>query len=244
MKNFQNHPFAVKAHFDQSIVLAFSVPAEELRPLVPEQLQLDLYQDNNAFIALAMVETSKLRPAALPKFLGRNFALLGYRVFVRYTGSDARTRRGLYILRSETNSPFMTFGGNIFTQYRYETIQLNWQKNPDGSQKISTNLGLEIETSPDLADAPLPVGSPFPDWRQARRYAGPMPFTFSYDAEKQSMITVEGVRSKWSPTPIAIHSYKIPFFDQFNFSNCILSNAFSVHDIPYLWKKGITEYHP
>ncbi|MFT5904761.1 MAG: hypothetical protein ACI9E1_000347 [Cryomorphaceae bacterium] len=244
MNFLQHHPFAVKAHFDQSLVLAYAVPAEELRPHVPAPLQLDLFQDSHAFIALAMVETSLLRPSLFPKFLGRSFTLLGYRAFVRYTGADGRTRRGLYILRSETDSPFMTFSGNIFTQYCYKTVKLNWQKFQDGSEKITTNLGLEIETAPTSEEPLLPPESIFPDWRQARRFAGPMPFTFSHDPETQKMISVEGVRQKWTPGPIEIHSHKVPYFDQFNFTSCILANAFTVQDIPYLWKKGTTEHCP
>lgn len=244
MNFLQHHPFAVKAHFDQSLVLAYAVPAEELRPHVPAPLQLDLYEDSHAFIALAMVETRQLRPALFPKFLGRSFTLLGYRAFVRYTGSDGRTRRGLYILRSETDSPFMTFSGNIFTQYRYKTVKLDWQKSTNGSQKITSNLGLDIQTAPSVEDVPLPPESPFPDWRKARMFAGPMPFTFTHDPETQKMISVEGVRQKWSPEPIEILSHKVPYFEQFNFSRIILANAFAVQDIPYLWKKGTTEHCP
>lgn len=244
MNFLQHHPFAVKAHFDQSLVLAYAVPVEELRPHVPPALQLDLYQDTHAFIALALVETKQLRPALFPKILGRSFTLLGYRAFVRYTGADGRTRRGLYILRSETDSPFMTFSGNIFTQYNYKTIKLNWEKLTTGAQKITTNLGLEIQTAPSSEETPLPPLSPFPDWRQARRFAGPMPFTFTHDPETNKMISVEGVRQKWTPAPIEILKHKVPYFDQFNFTSCILANAFTVQDIPYLWKKGTTEHCP
>ena len=244
MNFLQHHPFAVKAHFDQSLVLAYAVSAEELRPHVPAPLQLDLYEDNYAFIALAMVETRQLRPAMFPKFLGRSFTLLGYRAFVRYTGADGRTRRGIYILRSETDSPFMTFSGNIFTQYRYNTVKLDWQKSPDGSQRITSKLGLEIQTAPCAEEVPLPPESPFPDWIKARMFAGPMPFTFSHDTKTQKMVSVEGVRQKWTPKPIEILSHKVPYFEQFNFSRTILANAFAVKDIPYLWKKGTTEHCP
>ncbi len=244
MNFLQHHPFAVKAHFDQSLVLAYAVPPEELRKHVPTALQLDLYEDTHAFIALAMVETRQLRPARFPKFLGRSFTLLGYRAFVRYTGADGRTRRGLYILRSETDSPFMTFSGNLFTQYRYKTVEIDWEKCCDGTQNITTNLGLAIQTAPASEAPSLPPQSPFPDWRQARRFAGPMPFTFTHDPETQQMISVEGVRQKWTPTPLEILKHKVPFFDQFNFSSCILANAFTVQDIPYLWKKGTTEHCP
>ena len=191
-----------------------------------------------------MVETSQLRPALFPKILGRSFTLLGYRAFVRYTGTDGRTRRGLYILRSETDSSFMTFSGNIFTQYGYKTVKLDWQKLPDGSQKITSNLGLEVQTAATSEEPPLPAGSVFPDWRQARRFAGPMPFTFTHDPETQEMISVEGVRQKWTPTPIQILKHKVPCFDEFNFISCVLANALTVQDIPYLWKKGTTEHCP
>ena len=242
MNFLQHHPFSVKAYFDQSLVLAYAVPAEELRKYVPENLELDLYNDTHAFVALAMVETRELRPGVFPKFLGRSFTLLGYRAFVRYKGRDDRNRRGLYILRSETNSPLMTLSGNIFTQYNYKTIDLNWQKNSDGSQIIETKQGLHVKTGPSAEDVGLPASSPFPDWRQARRFAGPMPFTFTQNAGK--MITVEGVRSKWDPAPVEILEHKVPFFEQLGFSECILANAFVINDVPYEWKKGTIEDCP
>lgn len=63
MINFlKNHPFAVEAHFDSSLVLTFAVPKEQLQNLIPECLELDTFQDKWAFIAIAMVQTSDLRP--------------------------------------------------------------------------------------------------------------------------------------------------------------------------------------
>jgi len=244
MNFLKHHPFSVKAHFDQSLVLAYAVAIEELREHVPERLMLDLYNDTHAFVALAMVETRELRPGAFPKFLGRSFTLLGYRAFVRYKGNDGRTRRGLYILRSETNSPLMTLSGNIFTQYNYKNIDLEWQKSSDGSQVIKTKQGLHVKTGATKENIGLPEGSPFPDWRQARRFAGPMPFTFTHDKETKKMITVEGVRSKWDPMPVEILEHKVPFFEQLNFSECVLANAFVINDVPYMWKKGTTEECP
>jgi hypothetical protein len=58
----KNHPFAVEAHFDSSLVLTFAVPKEQLQNLIPECLELDTFQDKWAFIAIAMVQTSDLRP--------------------------------------------------------------------------------------------------------------------------------------------------------------------------------------
>ncbi|WP_262886475.1 DUF2071 domain-containing protein [Sphingobacterium chungjuense] len=69
----KNHPFAVKAHFDESLVATFAVPKEELQAFIPDSLELDTYQDRWAFIAVALVQTSGLRPAVFAPWLGQDF---------------------------------------------------------------------------------------------------------------------------------------------------------------------------
>jgi len=76
----KNHPFAVEAFFDESIVLTFAFPKEQLETLIPEALSLDTYKNEWAFIAVAVVKTRDLRPKGFPKLLGNDFVLIGYRV--------------------------------------------------------------------------------------------------------------------------------------------------------------------
>ena len=71
----KNHPFAVEAFFESSLVLTFAVPKEQLETLIPECLQLDTFNDKWAFIAVAMVQTKDLRPKGFPKFMGNDFFL-------------------------------------------------------------------------------------------------------------------------------------------------------------------------
>ena len=120
----KNHPFAVEAFFQRSLVLTFAALKEELQPLIPECLALDVFGDRWAFVAVAMVQTTGLRPKGFPKLCGNDFFLIGYRVFVRYTNRAGRRLRGLYILKSETDSRMMEFFGNIFTHYRYTTTDI------------------------------------------------------------------------------------------------------------------------
>jgi len=72
----KNHPFAVEAYFESSLVLTFAAPKEEIRPLVPECFELDTLNEKWAFIAVAMVQTRDLRPKGFPKFMGNNFFLI------------------------------------------------------------------------------------------------------------------------------------------------------------------------
>ncbi|MEP2239759.1 MAG: DUF2071 domain-containing protein, partial [Maribacter sp.] len=75
MSFLKNHPFAVEAFFNSSVVLTFAVPKEELQSLIPDKLELDTFEDKWAFIAVAMVQTSALRPKGFPEFMGNDFFL-------------------------------------------------------------------------------------------------------------------------------------------------------------------------
>lgn len=137
MKFLKNHLFAVSAHFQRSTVLTFAIPKDQLLSLIPKCLDLDCFQNKWAFIAVAMVQTKNLRPKGLPKFLGNNFFLIGYRIFVRYNTSYGKRLRGLYIIKSETNKKKMEFFGNIFTHYNYTTTDINISE-ANGIRNISS----------------------------------------------------------------------------------------------------------
>jgi len=237
----KNHPFAVDAFFENSLVLTFSVPKEQLINLIPECLELDTFQDKWAFIAVAMVQTRKLRPKGFPEFLGNDFFLIGYRVFVRYRNKAGKNLRGLYILKSETNRKTMAFMGNIFTHYNYTTtdISLTDKERTKEFTSIRSNFKIVIDkTDNQIA---LPVNSPFADWKEARKFAGPLPFTFTYNKKSNKVLIIEGVRENWEPLPVKIEAYNFSFLNSLNITTPILANAFNIQNIPYQWKKGKIE---
>src|ERR1700733_7373593 len=108
----KNHPFEVEAFFDRSLVLTFAAPREGVEKLIPPCLELDTFEDRWAFIAIAMVQTSGLRPKGFARFLGSDFFLTGYRIFTCFKTEKGRRLRGLYILRSEADKKRMVFFGN------------------------------------------------------------------------------------------------------------------------------------
>lgn len=236
----KNHPFSVEAFFESSLVLTFAVPKEQLEALIPECLELDTFNDEFGFIAIAMVQTKGLRPKGFAEFFGNDFFLIGYRVFVRYTTNDGKRLRGLYILKSETDKKRMEFFGNIFTHYNYTTTDINQQYSGNEIKVSSKNSEFSLSAVKGL-DARLPEKSPFSDWKEARRYAGPLPFTFTYNVDKKEVLTIEGVRQNWKPEPVAISDYSFAFLDKLGLKDIVLANAFIVENIPYYWKKGRRE---
>ena len=239
LEQLKNHPFAVTTFFKKSIVLTFAIPKEEVQKLIPDCLTLDTYNDKWAFIAVALVETENLRPKGFPKFLGNDFFLIGYRVFVKYKNPKGKIYRGLYILKSETNKKKMEFFGNIFTHYNYSTTDITQKETVDMISYESLLSQFNFSFSNHKEAVSLPNNSPFIDWKIAKKYAGPLPFTFT--VKKDEILIIEGVREKWHPKPIELLDYNFDFLNKFNFSDLKIANAFIIENIPYYWKKGKTE---
>lgn len=239
MLNFlKGHPFAVASHFDTSLVLTYAVPKEELLKFIPECLSLDTFEDTWAFIAVAMVKTRHLRPKGLPEFFGNDFILTGYRIFVRYNTSYGKRLRGLYIIRSETDKAKMAFLGNIFTHYNYHKTDIAFQRQNGVITVRSVKSNLFVKVKESSREIALPEQSPFNDWKEARRFSGPLPFTFTYDPNKKEVLIIEGVREDWMPQPVEVIEGHIGFIDGLGLKSAVLANAFVISNIPYYWKKG------
>lgn len=238
----KNHPFAVEAFFESSLVVTYAIPKEQVQPLIPACLELDTLNNQWAFIAVAMVQTKGLRPKGFPEMLGNDFFLIGFRVFVRYNNRAGKSLRGLYILKSETDKKKMTFFGNIFTHYNYTTTDIE-QTVHNGVTAIQSNRsGFHIHMEEGAGDnISLPAGSPFTDWKEARRFAGPLPFTFTYDEPNRKVLIIEGVRQNWKPAPVKIIDCRFSFIDNLKLTGVQLANAFVIRNIPYYWKKGKIE---
>ena len=248
LRKLKRHPFPVVAHFRQSLVLTYALPRGILAPLLPPGLILDTFGDFG-FLAIALVQTERLRPSFFPATLGQDFFLSGYRIFTRFQTRSGRTLRGLKILRSDTDRRRMVWSGNALTHYRYRLAEVEVEVR-DHSLEIDVktpHAEADLHVTADLNEgAELPGGSPFADWRQARLFAGPLPFTFDYEAETNSIVMIEGVRQNWHPRPVAVRVLRSTFFDAEPFApaRAILASAFYIEDIPYRWRRGVVEQLP
>lgn len=241
LERLRRHPLAVEAHFRHSLVLTYAWPRRVLELLLPPGLLLDANGDFG-FTAIAVVQTERLRPAVLPRSLGVDFFLTGYRIFVRV--ATAPSLRGLYILRSDADRRTMVALGNVLTHYRYRLAQIT-------AHEDHGRLAIQVRTPAREADlslvadltsapAPLPPGSPFVDLAEARRYAGPLPYTFDYETSTGSIVAVKATRGQWNPEPISVEVHEASFLESPTFfgEEPILANAFHVGDVDYRWERG------
>ena len=240
---FKRHPIAMATHFRHSLVLAYALPAGVLAPLVPPGQCLDTYGEHG-FVAIALVSTERLRPHGLPAALGRDYVLTGYRIFVRHHDATGRMRRGLHILRSDTDRRSMVIGGNLLTHYNYRRADIRFDDRGDSLEVEIRTPGAEadLHVVADLAGSEhLPAGSPFAGTTDARRFAGPLPWTFDHEPETRSIVMIRGHRSAWHPRPVAVDVKELTFLDDARFAGApaVLANAFHVADIDYRWERGV-----
>jgi uncharacterized membrane protein YtjA (UPF0391 family) len=238
----QRHPVPIAAHLEDCLALTYALPPDALRRLLPPGLVLDTF-GGYGFVAVALVQTRRLRPAGLPEGCGQDFFLAGYRVFVRFRTTDGRMLRGLFILRSDADRRAMVAGGNLLTHYNYHRCHAVVDESAERLRVAVTtpdSIG-SLDVSADLMNATLPAGSPFSTVREARRFAGPLPFTFDYERESNAIIAIRATRTAWRPALVAADVRRIAFFDQPIFDGCtpILAAAFHVKDIDYRWERGV-----
>lgn len=249
LRSLQSHPFAVEAFFRRSLVLTYAVPSDVLMDLMDPGLELDTY-DGWGFLAIAMVQTEDLRPRGFPHWLGRDFFLSGYRIFTRYQRPGQSSLRGLRIVRSDTDRAMMARLGNLFTRYHYRLAKVSVAATPERLEvKVQTPQNeADLELVADLTTIPagLPSGSPFRSLDDARRYAGPLPFTFSYDADRNRMVIIKGVRTEWNPQSVRVEVSRATFLESPRFAKAEirLANAFYLENVPYCWMPGVAETVP
>jgi len=239
----KRHPIPMMADFRHCLVVTYGFSASVLTPLLPPGLQLDTLRDVG-FVAIALVQVEGMRPVGLPSQLGINCMLIGYRIFTRFQTPTGANWRGLRILRSEANNRLIQWGGNSLTHYNYHFCRAQLEEEA-GTLHVKTQSadGLILDVSAKINEAAtaLPEASVFENFVEARRFAGPLPFTFDYEPQTHSIISIRGERPEWNPMPVEVDVHRCDFLNQAPFRDCggVLCNAFYVKDIPYRWQRGV-----
>lgn len=248
LQRLRRHPVPMRTHFRHSLVLTWAVPPAAVRRFLVPGLELDTFTDRSgrewAFVAAACVELDSLRPAPVPARFGGRQLMVGYRVFCTLAtprrGGGTLTRRGLRILASQATDPLAVLGANLTTRYHYRPVR--GELTADGDRitvRVRSRDGrADIDLAVDPRDGRLPEDSVFATAAQARRFAGPLPYTFSPDPD--GIVVVRATRTDWSPEPVRVLHAEVGFFAEGPFAGVErrLSNAFHVADVDYGWQRG------
>jgi hypothetical protein len=130
----------------------------------------------------------------------------------------------------------MSMLGNLFTHYGYRRRRVTTTRT-NGRLSVETDSGLRIGI--DAARPELPAGSPFASWTEARKFAGPMPYTFAAEQDGR-VVRVRGTRAHWEPRPVALTAFAAPFLAKL-VPSARPAAAFLVEDVDYRWEPGRRE---
>jgi Uncharacterized conserved protein (COG2071) len=239
----KRHPLPISALLSRSLVLTYAFPTGILAPLLPEGLVVDLFA-GYALLAIALVQARRLRPCFLPAVAGRDLFLGGYRIFARLA-SAAGSKRGLFVLGSLTNRRWMVGAGNRLTHYQYRLCESTLVDRDGRLQWTvrSADAEADLEVTADLSHPALvpPEGSVFSTLAEARRFAGPLPYTFDYEQATGSIISIHALRQSWHPQPVRVTVGRNRFLEREPFCRAapLLANAFYLRDVPYHWQRGV-----
>ncbi|GAA3842767.1 DUF2071 domain-containing protein [Amycolatopsis tucumanensis] len=240
MTVLNRHPLPMRTRFDHSLVLTYAVDPSQVAPLLPEPLTLDTYTGpdgaEHAFVAVALVALRHLRPSVLPAPLGFRSVMTGYRILARLRTPGGKTMRGLRILRSDTDRALLALGGNVLTGYHYHRSAARVSRQDDTLRfTVRSRDGQgDLDVTADLGEREPLWDKVFATPADARRFAGPLPYTFSPD--KEGIVVVKAFRSGWRPEPVGIPRHEVAFLGRFG--GAVLANAFHVSDVDYGWHRG------
>jgi hypothetical protein len=133
----------------------------------------------------------------------------------------------------------MALGGGMLTHYAYLKVRATVTRDR-GTLHVATSSGLDVVVR---EEADLPPGSVFDDAVEARRYAGPLPFTFASIRGGRAIVRVEGSRVHWEPRLVAPRSIAAPFLYRLA-PEAVPAAAFLVEHVDYEWKRGVVEALP
>ena len=219
------------------------VPERVLTPLLPPGLTLDGCRGWASSRSRWCRPRGCGRRRARPRS-GRTVFLTGYRVFSRFRTAEGRSSRGLRILRSDADKSDDGRGGNLLTHYNYVKCEARGQET-DGrlDPHRHRRRGRPPCQSRTSAASPhrCPPGRHSRTIAEASKFAGPLPFTFDYEAETHSIVRIRGSAATMGPADgrgrgervhvpgAPVHSIR---------SRPVLASAFHLQDVPYRWERG------
>ena len=146
LKQFDHRPFALEQTpwvINQSwcnlLFAHWLVPQPALRDLVPEQLELDLFE-GNAYIAVVPFEMKEVSPRLIPSMPWLSFfPELNVRTYVKYKGKP-----GVYFFSLDAGNPVAVWIACNFYHLPYFNAKMQCQLSNDANKRNYTYTSLRL----------------------------------------------------------------------------------------------------
>ena len=226
----RKNPITMKGRIERCWLFTFRTPEAEARRILPRPL-LSVTREGCAFWNVVVCRVGAMRPRGVPGFLGMGYWHVAYRLYARFGGEE-----GLYFVRSDCDSGFMAWMGNVVTDF-------NFHKAAIGVQEDREWLRISIDAPGALADATLrrgtarlPKHSVFPSIEEASAFLKYKPRGFSIAKDgRVNVVRIVRDEAAWRSRPVEIVSQRWAFFDGRQVAPEICTE---VDPIAYRWNRG------
>jgi hypothetical protein len=222
---------------ERRLLVNYAVDPDVLRPLVPERFRLQ--QVGGAAVAgICLIRLGGLRPAGLPVGLGLTTENGAHRVAVEWDSAEG-LRRGVYILRRDTDSRVTTVvGGRLFpgTHDRAvfdvtetaERLQVAY-RSVDGRAQV----GVDVQLADELRGSQL-----FAETAVASAFFEQGAVGYSPSRRPQRLEGLEIRTSAWRVEATTVTSGHSSLFDDttlFPNGSAVLDSALVMRNVPVTW---------
>lgn len=227
------------------IQLTYRTPAESVRDLLPDGLEL-ITRGPWAFWNVMACQVERIRPAHTPGFVGLTYHHVGYRLLTQAMTHHADVIKGLYFTRSDVSARAVSVVGGGLTDLKMHPATITSSVDDcrvtyEVAQVAENTHALTIEAT--NTPARLMHGSCFPSTEDARQFSRYRPNGLAVSecaAQRQLRITrVSRSDQAWCETPLAIHRQHIGYFDAIGQSeHTQLEWACRLGPMEYRWHVG------
>lgn len=146
-------PWIMVQNWHDLLFAHWSLPAEQIRPLVPPQLELDLFQ-GRAYVAVTPFHMSGVRPRMAPPLPGLSrFPELNVRTYVRYKDIP-----GVWFFSLDAGSRAAVWGARLGYALPYFYARMSVR--PDGDKFEYSNRRLQAPRPAEFRGRYWPVSEP------------------------------------------------------------------------------------
>jgi len=235
----------IAGKLDPCFILTYRSPAEELRNLVPSELDL-VTHGPWGFWSVFACRVHGFRPAFLPKFMGLNYCHVAYRIHVQSEVKSGKTMRGTFFTRSDVNSFLVSTGGKLSSDlgFHRSKIELSARRDPvDISVRTSDGKGdlkLELRRS---AKPGLAAGSCFASEAEAESILHYQPLGLSLSKDRKNLVLMEVERtvSDAPETAYSVVDSQWSYFKSLGLTVPVFEAAREIPATDCRWLMGKTE---
>jgi uncharacterized protein YqjF (DUF2071 family) len=232
------HPFPVTTTMTTCALANYAIDPNVLATALPPGIEPAVLS-GTGWLSIVLADMHRLRPAALPAWLGLSYRQIVYRALV-----DCNGERGVHFLRSDADSRVACAAGNALSLFRFHPAAITFTHRPDGlAVRVRSADGhgdLEIQARPADGHHQTHSISRLGDVEDVQGQLVEVFTAFDYDPHRRHHQVLRIDRGDWHVTAfdpdVATSAYMDagPLFDT---TTASLDSLVVARNLPYHWHR-------